>query len=57
MASSGASIAPAAGTESGDARRALAREVTKGLFVVGVAGSSVGGAAGVVALATRLLGR
>lgn len=57
MASNGASIEPTAGTESGGARRALAREVTKGLFVVGVAGSSVGGAAGMVALATRLLGR
>jgi hypothetical protein len=33
------------------------REVTKGLVVVGVAGSSVGGVVGVVALATRLLGR
>ncbi|MFN2488222.1 MAG: hypothetical protein ABR529_00455 [Actinomycetota bacterium] len=36
---------------------ALAREVGHGLMLLGLTGSSVGGVVGVVALATRLLGR
>ena len=35
----------------------LAREIGRGLFVIGLSGSSVGGVVGVLAMATRLLGR
>ena len=37
--------------------RGLAREISRGLLVLGLTGSSVGGLLGVVAQATRLLGR
>jgi len=47
------------GDEAGGrpARRGLAREMRRALVVVGVCGSSVGGVVGMVALATRLVGR
>ena len=37
--------------------RGLAREVGRGLVLLGLSGSSVGGFVAVVTLATRLLGR
>ncbi|CAN5614511.1 hypothetical protein BH24ACT26_BH24ACT26_05470 [soil metagenome] len=45
---------------SSDRRRdgdGLAREIGRGLMVLGLTGSSVGGFVGVVTIASRLLGR
>ena len=38
-------------------RDGLAREVSRGLVVLGLSGTSVGGVVGMVALATHALGR
>jgi hypothetical protein len=45
------------GSSAYGAGRGFAHEIGRGLVVVGLTGSSVGGVVGLVAFATRLLGR